>query len=302
MKILVLMFLGFIFSLGACKESDPKKMQNVTLGTKEIYCDESLMKIISQQESVFEDAYKYSVINIQYKSEKEVLKSFIADSTDVIIISHALDSNIIKNFKKKNIFPRQYKFGKSAIAFITNLSNPKDKYTYDEILGILTNSKSETTFAIENEGSGIALEMMNHLKTNKLGTNVYALKSKESIIDWLDKNKSGIGLIDWSELSDSDDVPAQDLLKKVKLIAIKTDSTNGEYVKPFQGNLNGLYPFTRDLYFIRKFGVTDVGLGFASFICEERGQKIMLKAGLLPEYQTERWVEFKGLKSVKVVE
>ncbi len=287
--------------MASCKQESTKDLKGVKLGKATIYCDESLRKIVSQHEEIFESDHKYADLNIKYIPESEVLKSFLIDTNSVAIISHALDTNLVKGFNKRKILPRQYRFGKSAIAFITNISNQKAQFHYKEIVEALKTDNSSLNFAIENQQSGIALELLNHTKTEKLGNKVYALKSKNAIIDWLQQNPSGIGLIDWSELSDSDDVEAQNLLKKIKLIGIQTDSSKGEFVKPYQGNLNGLYPFTRDLYFIRKFGVADVSLGFASFICEERGQRIMLKAGLLPEYQTERWIEFKGLKDVKVV-
>jgi hypothetical protein len=44
-----------------------------------------------------------------------------------------------------------------------------------------------------------------------------------------------------------------------------------------------------------------VGIGFASFIAGEIGQKIILKAGLLPRYQSERVLEIGPVEDIKVV-
>jgi phosphate transport system substrate-binding protein len=55
------------------------------------------------------------------------------------------------------------------------------------------------------------------------------------------------------------------------------------------------------LYFISKTGREDVGIGFASFICGEIGQKIILKAGLLPKFQSERNIELNYTNDIKVV-
>ena len=80
------------------------------------------------------------------------------------------------------------------------------------------------------------------------------------------------------------------------------DSTQMGFVQPYQYNLQDRkYPFTRDLYFISKTGREDAGIGFASFICGEIGQKIILKAGLLPKFQSERTIELNYTNDIKVV-
>ena len=43
------------------------------------------------------------------------------------------------------------------------------------------------------------------------------------------------------------------------------------------------------------------GIGFASFITGEIGQKIILKAGLLPKYQSERIIELSPIQDIKVI-
>jgi phosphate transport system substrate-binding protein len=298
-----------IFTMGRCKsdvKSSPKEGEALEIkgsplvGTVDVWCDESLKKIISQQEEVFELAYPYAKVNIHYGPEMILKKMFYEDSIDVMIVSHKIDSLDVLAFNKREVYPLQYRFGKSAIAFIGNKKREKTAYTMADILSMLKGEGAKQTFAIESKESAIALELLAKCGGQSLGSNVYALKSKQEVFDWVSTNPQGIGIIDWSELSDEDDKEALAILDKVSVINII--GTDNKPYSPYQENLNGLYPFTRDLYFVRNIGVTDVGLGFASFICEQRGQKIMLKAGLLPEYQSERWIEFKGLKDINVVE
>jgi phosphate transport system substrate-binding protein len=59
------------------------------------------------------------------------------------------------------------------------------------------------------------------------------------------------------------------------------EATN--YYAPTQNNLaEGTYPLTRDLYLINCQGFSGLGMGFASFIAGDIGQRIVLKSGLLP--------------------
>lgn len=299
------LFILFLLTIVACKGSEnTDEVKNSPLvGTAEVWCDESLKSIISQQEDIFESAYKYAKVNIQYAPEQIIMRKFYADSIDVMIVSHGIDSIDMNKFNKREIYPRQYLFGKSALAFICNKNRPKSEYTYKEMLALLSGEKGGQSFAVENSQSGIALELTKHLGKTSLSKNIYALKTKDDVIEWVNNNPDGIGIIDWSNISDEDDPNVRALLTKIRLIGIgrKDKLDDPLFYSPYQENLNGLYPFTRELHYIRRIGITNVSLGFASFICEQRGQKIMLKAGLLPQYQSERWIEFKGMTDIKVV-
>ncbi len=297
-----IVFIYIILSSIACKQKEVKEFKNNSLlGVADVWCDESLKFIVQQEEEAFEHLYKYAQINVHYGSEQEIMKAFYKDSIDAMIVSASIDTNDLKKFNQKKIFPRQYKFATSAIAFITSKENNLDSIS-KEALFALFKSDSKQKFVVENTSSGIAKTMLKEIGLEKFNGNVFAKNSNSEVIAWLTANPKDIGLIDWSEVSDSDDANGQALLRQVKLIAVSNKKEDPLHYQPLQYNLAGSYPFTRDLYFIRRTGNTDVNLGFASFVCGEIGQKVLLKAGLLPNYQTERWIEFKGLTDIKVVE
>ena len=146
--------------------------------------------------------------------------------------------------------------------------------------------------------------MLSILKTEKLPAHFYALNTKQEVLDYVGTHDQAIGIVDYCDISDSDSAFTKDVLRKIKLLAITrpADSTQAGFVQPFQYNLQDRkYPFTRDLYFISKTGKDDVGTGFTSFICGEIGQKIILKAGLLPKFQSERTIEISRTNDIKVV-
>lgn len=296
------MLIFFLTVVTACKKEEKKKFENyATMGDAEIWCDVSLKKVIEQEEDVFEYHYKYANIKIKYATENEIIKAFYKDSLNVMIVSSSIDSNDIKKFNARKVFPRQYKFATSAIAFVTSKDNKLDSIKKEVLIDMMKDPNSKQRFVIENTNSGIASAILASIGMDKFNSNVFAKANKQEILAWLKQNPKDIALIDWCELGDSDDMEAKKMLNEVKLIGISNKKDDNHYYKPYQYNLNGDYPFTRDLYLIRRHGNTDVSLGFASFICGEIGQKIVLKAGLLPTYQSERWIEFKGLTDIKVV-
>ena len=75
----------------------------------------------------------------------------------------------------------------------------------------------------------------------------------------------------------------QDNVDKLNIMSVKGIGKK-EYVYPSQDNLaKGIYPLARDLYIINCQGYSGLGMGFASFVAGERGQRIILKSGLVPE-------------------
>ena len=74
----------------------------------------------------------------------------------------------------------------------------------------------------------------------------------------------------------------QETVDKVNLLSVKNLKSN-EYIYPSQDNLAaGKYPLARDLYIVNCQGYSGLGMGFASFLAGERGQRIILKSGLVP--------------------
>ncbi len=279
-------------------------MTGPTIGKLNILADENLKYIIEQEEDIFERTYKYADVNIHYLPEFELVKTFMDDSFKTAIISRALTNEERQFFIDRGVTPREFPFATSALAFITS-GQPKDTaYTYEQMMLFWKTPESGKIFVIENAKSGIAYEVMRLLETNTLPSHFYALKDKNEVIKYLSEHENAIGIVDWSDISDSDNANAKNIMAGVNLLGISrpVDSIQNGYIKPYQYNLQDRqYPLTRDLYFISTTGMSDVGMGFATFIAAEIGQKIILKAGLLPKYQYERIIEIGETEDVKVI-
>ncbi len=279
-------------------------MTGPTMGKLDILADESLKYIIEQEEDIFERTYKYADVNIRYMPEFELFKTFMSDSFKTAIISRALTNEERQFFIDRGVTPREFPFATSALAFITS-GQPKDTaYTYEQMMSFWNRPEAGKIFVIENAKSGIAYEVMRLLGTNTLPSHFYALKDKNEVIKYLGEHENAIGIVDWSDVSDSDNPNAKNIMTGVNLLGISRplDSIQNGFIKPYQYNLQDRqYPLTRDLYFISTTGMSDVGMGFATFIAAEIGQKIILKAGLLPKYQYERIIEIGETEDVKVI-
>lgn len=299
----ITVILVFLIALTSCVKK-VEEMSGPTIGRLDIVADESMKIIVEQEEEIFERFYKYAHLTIRYMNEYDLFEAFVADSTDAIMTNRSLTAEERSYFNQRNSFPRETMFATGAIAFIKNKNATDTTYVYEELLKSFSDTSSRNIFVLENVKSGVTREILRILKSDKLPSHFYALNTKQEVLDYVQEHDNAIGIVDYVDISDSDSAFTKEVLGKINLLAISrpADSTQVGFVKPYQYNLQDRkYPFTRDLYFISKTGRDDVGTGFASFICGEVGQKIVLKAGLLPKFQTERNIEITNTQDIKVV-
>lgn len=299
----LLAIILFTVLISACVQKQ-ENMVGPTIGTINIIADESIRYIVEQEEDVFERTYPYAKLNISYLPELDMFREFLSDSTRVIMTTRPLTTEEIAFFDKKQAHPKQVSYATSALAFITQKNAGDTVYTYEDIVDMMQYQKDDKLFVIESAKSGISNDILRLTRTTTLPAHFYALSSKKEVVDYVLGHENALGIVDWSDISDSDNPEAQKLLGQINLIGISRplDSLQHGFVKPYQYNLQDRkYPFTRDLYIISNTGMNDVSSGFAAFIAGEIGQKIILKSGLLPKFQSERTVEINTSSDIEVV-
>lgn len=272
-------------------------MVSPTTGRVRIAVDENLKDIIQQEKEVFESKYKYASIDLINMQETPLLNSLYSDSIKAAFLARNLSEKETNYFHQKQIYPKPVLFATGALAFIVSNKYPDTSYTYETLLSFLNDPGKGKKFIIENSKSGIAAEIMHLINKDTLPRHFFSKQTKSEIYDYIHQDLSAIGIIDYSDISDSDLPSTKALYLTTNLLAISRpkDSTQHGYLRPYQYNLQDrLYPFTRDLYFVSTSGLNDVAQGFIAFVAGDIGQKVILKAGLLPRYQTERWIELKS--------
>ncbi len=286
--------------LFACRP-DFKKESTPTIGEVVIGCDVQFKELAMQEEEIFEQHYKYANVQLKYYSEAELFKLWLSDSFKTIICSRSLSPDEVHYFKtKRQVSPRHFPFAIGALALVSSSESKDTAISFEKIIELCNvPSKDRPGFdrlVIEDSRSGISHYLLELCKDTSFRGSVYALENKEEIFNYLLKHPTALAVLDWSEFSDSDNSQQKQLLKNLRIVKISrpADSTQMGFLAPDQYLLrDGIYPLQRKWQFISISGKSDLALGFASFVSGEIGQRILLKAGLLPLYQTERWIEFK---------
>jgi phosphate transport system substrate-binding protein len=110
---------------------------------------------------------------------------------------------------------------------------------------------------------------------------VFSYKTNEEVIKVISENEGMIGVVGVNWLSEPSPNMAE-VIKKINVLGVKGLKDN-KYYYPSQNDIaEQKYPLARDLFIINCQGYSGLGMGFASFISGDIGQRIVLKSGLMP--------------------
>lgn len=298
--------ITFFLLLSGCRRSGSSPNDNATSGEITISVDESYQLLFDTQVYTFESFYKYAKIHAFYKPESEAVKDMLEDSARFTVMSRELNEAELQEFKKVKITPRVVKIAYDAVAFIVNNNNSDSLLTVEQLKKMISgefkewkdiNSRSALGSALvvfDNNGSGNARFMKEKLLEGKsFSDNCFAVNSNPEVIEYVSTHKNALGVIGVNWISDKDDTLTRGFLKKVKVVSVATDSTD-KYYKPYQAYIQlKKYPFTRDVYIVSREARAGLGTGFAAFVAGDKGQRMILKSGLVPATAPVRLVNVK---------
>jgi phosphate transport system substrate-binding protein len=253
-------------------------------GNIKISVDETYKPIIEEQLKVFDSSFPEANITVEYKPEADCIKDFLNDTTRLILVTRELSADEKKVLENKKVVPTSLAIAKDAVAVIVNNNSADTVLSVSQVKGILTGIyKTKYTVVFDNQGSSTLRYVMDSLLPGqKLGANVFAAKSADSVIKYVANNEGAIGFVGVSAVSDFADPEGLAFIKDVKVVSILNDSLQKTY-RPYQGYIApNWYPLTRNLYFIHRETYFGLGTGFANFLARERGQLIFKQARLFP--------------------
>lgn len=283
-KVFGLVTVILLFAMCNQKSQNDSEKETILKGSLEITVDETVKPIVEDQIAVFEGTYYDAKISIKPKSEAELINDLLNQKTKVVITTRDLTQEEKDKFVKLKINPRVTPFATDAIAFISNKSNNDTlialKTVIDFIKGI-PNSKIKG-LVFDNPNSSTVRYMKNLAKVSDIPAHgVFSFKTNDEVIKFVSENDGMIGVVGVNWLSQPS-AKMQNVVHSINVLSVKGLNSD-KYYSPTQNDIAELkYPLARDLFIINCQGYTGLGMGFASFISGDIGQRIVLKSGLMP--------------------
>ncbi|TDD99154.1 PstS family phosphate ABC transporter substrate-binding protein [Flavobacterium cellulosilyticum] len=282
-KYFVLLCIGFLFVMCNQKEKKNSNNESILKGSTTVLVDETLTPIIEDQVEVFESKYD-AKIDIVSLSESEVILSLFKDKSRIAILTRNLTKEENKIFEQKKIIPKITKFAIDAIAFVSNKSNNDTLIDLKNVIEFLQGkSNSNIKGLVFDNPNSSTVRYMNELAgINTIPEKgVFSFKTNQDVIKFVAENDGMIGVVGLNWLSQPSPIMKK-YMANVNILSVKS-LTDKNYYFPSQNNIaEGKYSLARELFIINGQGFSGLGMGFASFVAGDIGQRIILKSGLLP--------------------
>lgn len=267
------------------KEKEETVKETIISGNITLLVDESVFPIVEDQKSIFEKTYR-AKIKLHPKTEAEVLNNIIEDSVRVSVLTKVLSAEE-ESALSYTVTPRITKFAIDAVVFITNKKEQDSLIGLDEVYAYLNGRDSQIkSLVFDNPNSSVTRNVFEKLGVEKgrIKT-IYSQGTSSELIKFISENEGHIGVIgiNWLTQTPTELLKHSQNIKMLSVKNVKTDDTNDEYIYPSQVNIGKkTYPLTRELFLLNYQGTSGLGMGFASFVASDIGQKIVLTSGLAP--------------------
>ncbi|MCD8305953.1 MAG: substrate-binding domain-containing protein [Prevotella sp.] len=264
--------------------------------------DESFSPVIDEERELFESIYTEATLTPIYTSESEAVQMLLDGKVSMAITSRDYKEGELAQLKLNKQYPRSIKFGYDGLALIENKQNTDSCISVKDIRRILTgevtrwseiypeSNNGEITVVFDNPKSSTVHYAEDSILGGKPITspNVMAVNKVEEVIKYVEENRGAIGILGSNWLNDQRDSTNLTFRKEIRPMAVSSISpaTVANSYKPYQYYFyNSSYPLVRTLYIL--LNDTHMGLptGFSNFIIsQDKGQRVILRAGLLPAY------------------
>ena len=302
--ITLILSILFICIGSACTEKDKsgKTLDTPTAGFLRIAVDESLRPLLDAEVKAFEGIYTNAHVQVTYCSEQDAMDALLKDSVRLIVITRKLGKDEAGIISGQKIVPHEVVIAKEGVALIMNKNNPDSLLHLNTLKDMLHGKISDSKFpgatinpvdlelVFDNPTSGIVRFLQDSVAVfNKLPAFCFAVNSNPEVVNYVSRKANAIGLIGVSWISDKDDSTANRFLSTVRVASI---SKGRGFYQPYQAYIaQGDYPLIREVVMISREARAGLASGFMAFTAGEKGQRVVLKAGLVPSTMPLRIVE-----------
>lgn len=297
--------------LAACHRKPKDGLTDTyTSGVIEIAADESFQPIVQEEIDVFEGQFPLAGIVPRYTTEVEAVNLFLKDSVRLAITTRPLTEEEMNSFHSRKFFPREIELATDGLALIVNRRNPDSLMSVRNLRRILTgevqhwkelypsSGLGRIRVVFDNKNSGTVRFAVDSICRDKplSARDVKALHTNPQVIDYVARTPGAMGIVGVNWLGNKGDTTRLSFRDEVRVLAVSAAdvATPANSYKPYQAYLfYGDYPLARSVYILLNDPRNALPWGFASFLTSGRGQRVILKSGLVPATQPVRVVDVK---------
>ena len=291
------LILGLLHACGS--KPNPEQEKAYQKAASFFAADESFYPILDEELYYFTTQTLDSITPL-YINEQDAVKKVMKLETWLAFTTRDFTQKERQNLIDRKYMPRAIPIAYDGLAIIVNNANPDTCITIRDFARIL---KGETTqwkeLYPQSKLGEIDVVFDNPLSSTVrwcvdsiLGgqqfnaKNIGAVKTSAAVIDYVERHENALGIIGSNWLNDKRDTTNVTFNKNITVMGVSKMDSAKVYNswKPYQYYLyNGNYPLRRTIYaLLNDPRPNGVSTSFTHFIQLPKGQKIILRYGLLP--------------------
>ncbi|MDR2804768.1 MAG: substrate-binding domain-containing protein [Dysgonamonadaceae bacterium] len=267
-------------------------------GVITIAVDETLLPFVQEEIDVFESHYSLASIIPKYTDEVHALNLLLQDSVRFAVTTRPLREEEIASFHSRKFFPQSIKIATDGIALIVHKNNPDSIVNVEMLRQIFSGKVLRWNELFPKSKSGDISVVYDHpnsstvryvqdsiCRDKQLSKQSYAAGSNPEVIEYVARTPGALGIIGVNWISEEQDSVSREFLTSIQVMRVSREEQPAQQnsYQPYQYYLyTGQYPFVRNIYINLNDPRSGLPSGLTSFITSSRGQRIILKAGLLP--------------------
>lgn len=271
----------------AAPEGEPQIQQDILTGSMNVVVDESVAPLMEEQLEVFRSSYTNSRINLVAQPERFAINSLLKGEAAVAVLARTLTEEESKSFQQRSVSPRVFPIAHDAIVLLRSRAQGDSTMNVSDIKRILSGEKTD-------RGAKLLFSSINsapfrYLKDLVGVERVSAVGAEEvdggaDLFSEIAKNPNLIGVVSLNQFLSKRDT--LDIFNNLRILGVRDDlgdEKSGNYYRPSQSSLgDDTYPLKQTIYVLNYQPNLGLGIGFSAFLTGDRGQRVVLKAGLLP--------------------
>lgn len=283
--------------------SNEKELDTYATGAVKIAADQSFEPLIAAELDAFHAAHPRATITPVYTSEGEAINAMLLDSVRVAVVTRTLTPEEEESLTRIKYKSRVSKIAVDGVALVLNKANPDTLYTLEELKQLLTGQlknwsdlsgpyhsrkDKEPVVLVFDKSSSSNLAFVAKklgLKMPDLKGQLFAPGSNNGVIDYVEAHPNAIGFVGMNWISDKEDSAQSSNDRRIKVahLADTANPTPADFYPPAAATIAlKEYPLTREVYAITREARFGLGRGFIAYMTGDAGQRIILKAGLMP--------------------
>ncbi|NGM60968.1 phosphate ABC transporter [Sphingobacterium sp. SGG-5] len=281
----IVFFVSFLM-MAACSfdKKGKEKKDDILSGELSISVDETILPLFLEQKEVFESSYYNAKIHALAKPEVQAVNAVLKGKAQIAFLTRSFSEDEKQYFKSQSINGRVYPVAYDGIVLVANAEAIDTSMRVDDIIALLKGNKvRDVRLVFDNLNSSVLRYFIDLGKLDKVAnTYVETLNGSEEVLEEIVKAPHKIGFISYNQYLSLKSSFTE--IGKIRILSVlNEDGGRQRYVLPSQASLStGEYPLKRTIYVLNYQPNMGLGVGFSAFMTGDRGQRIVLKSGLLP--------------------